>query len=141
MRRWRYQRGDVPVGCLVGGVVAVIVVLVAIKVAPIMIHVVELDKEISNLADRANRREYTDQRIRHDILEKAELLDLPVTKKPLETRMGKGKGGVEYWVAQIQPGRMLFEMEGVSEELAREAFQLAAAKLPVATTFVTRTVM
>jgi large subunit ribosomal protein L16 len=55
--------------------------------------------------------------------------------------MGKGKGGVEYWVAQIQPGRMLFEMEGVSEELAREAFQLAAAKLPVATTFVTRTVM
>ena len=67
--------------------------------------------------------------------------DKPVTKKPLEVRMGKGKGGVEYWVAQIQPGRMLFEMEGVSEELAREAFQLAAAKLPVATSFVTRTVM
>ena len=67
--------------------------------------------------------------------------DKPITKKPLEVRMGKGKGGVEYWVAQIQPGRMLFEMEGVSEELAREAFQLAAAKLPVATTFVTRTVM
>jgi len=67
--------------------------------------------------------------------------DKPVTKKPLEVRMGKGKGGVEYWVAQIQPGRMLFEMEGVSEALAREAFQLAAAKLPVGTTFVTRTVM
>lgn len=67
--------------------------------------------------------------------------DKPITKKPLEVRMGKGKGGVEYWVAQIQPGRMLFEMEGVSEELAREAFELAAAKLPVATTFVTRTVM
>jgi large subunit ribosomal protein L16 len=67
--------------------------------------------------------------------------DKPITKKPLEVRMGKGKGGVEYWVAQIQPGRMLFEMEGVGEELAREAFQLAAAKLPVATTFVTRTVM
>jgi len=67
--------------------------------------------------------------------------DKPITKKPLEVRMGKGKGGVEYWVAQIQPGRMLFEMEGVSEELAREAFQLAAAKLPVATSFVTRTVM
>ena len=67
--------------------------------------------------------------------------DKPVTKKPLEVRMGKGKGGVEYWVAQIQPGRMLFEMEGVGEELAREAFKLAAAKLPVATTFVTRTVM
>jgi len=67
--------------------------------------------------------------------------DKPITKKPLEVRMGKGKGGVEYWVAQIQPGRMLFEMEGVDESLAREAFQLAASKLPVATTFVTRTVM
>ncbi len=67
--------------------------------------------------------------------------DKPITKKPLEVRMGKGKGSVEYWVCQIQPGRMLFEMEGVGEELAREAFKLAAAKLPVATTFVTRTVM
>jgi len=67
--------------------------------------------------------------------------DKPVTKKPLEVRMGKGKGSVEYWVAQIQPGRMLFEMEGVSEELAREAFRLAAAKLPISTTFVSRTVM
>jgi large subunit ribosomal protein L16 len=67
--------------------------------------------------------------------------DKPITKKPLEVRMGKGKGSVEYWVAQIQPGRMLFEMEGVSEELAREAFRLAAAKLPISTTVVTRTVM
>ena len=67
--------------------------------------------------------------------------DKPLTKKPLEVRMGKGKGGVEYWVAQIQPGRVLFEMEGVGEEIAREAFRLAAAKLPVQTTFVTRTVM
>jgi len=67
--------------------------------------------------------------------------DKPITKKPLEVRMGKGKGGVEYWVAQIQPGKMLFEMEGVSEELAREAFQLAAAKLPISTTFEVRTVM
>jgi len=67
--------------------------------------------------------------------------DKPITKKPLEVRMGKGKGGVEYWVAQIQPGRMLFEMEGVAEDVAREAFRLAAAKLPLATTFVTRTVM
>lgn len=67
--------------------------------------------------------------------------DKPITKKPLEVRMGKGKGGVEYWVAQIQPGRMLFEMEGVDEEVAREAFRLAAAKLPVQTTFVSRTVM
>jgi len=67
--------------------------------------------------------------------------DKPITKKPLEVRMGKGKGGVEYWVAQIQPGKMLFEMEGVAEDVAREAFRLAAAKLPLATTFVTRTVM
>ena len=67
--------------------------------------------------------------------------DKPITKKPLEVRMGKGKGSVEYWVAQIQPGRMLYEVEGVSEELAREAFRLAAAKLPVKTTFVTRTVI
>jgi large subunit ribosomal protein L16 len=67
--------------------------------------------------------------------------DKPITKKPLEVRMGKGKGNVEYWVAQIQPGRMMYEMEGVSEEIAREAFRLAAAKLPVQTTFVSRQVM
>jgi large subunit ribosomal protein L16 len=67
--------------------------------------------------------------------------DKPVSKKPLEVRMGKGKGNVEYWVAQIQPGRMLYEIEGISEELAREAFALASAKLPVATTFVKRTVI
>ena len=67
--------------------------------------------------------------------------DLPVTSKPTEVRMGKGKGGVEYWVAQIQPGKVLYEIEGVSEQLAREAFALAAAKLPLATTFVKRTVM
>ena len=67
--------------------------------------------------------------------------DVPITKKPLEVRMGSGKGNVEYWVAKIQPGRVLYEIEGVSEEMAREAFKLAAAKLPVQTTFVTRTVM
>jgi large subunit ribosomal protein L16 len=67
--------------------------------------------------------------------------DKPITKKPLEVRQGKGKGNVEYWVAQIQPGRMLYEMEGVSEELAREAFDLAAAKLPIKTTFVARTIL
>lgn len=67
--------------------------------------------------------------------------DKPITQKPLEVRQGKGKGNVEYWVCQIQPGRVLYEVEGVSEELAREAFALAAAKLPVATTFVKRTVM
>jgi len=67
--------------------------------------------------------------------------DKPITEKPLEVRQGKGKGSVEYWVCQIQPGRVLYEMEGVPEELAREAFELAAAKLPFKTTFVTRTVM
>ncbi|KAA0013221.1 50S ribosomal protein L16 [Billgrantia pellis] len=67
--------------------------------------------------------------------------DKPISKKPLEVRMGKGKGSVEYWVAQIQPGRVLYEIEGVSEELAREAFSLAAQKMPVSTTFVKRTVM
>lgn len=67
--------------------------------------------------------------------------DKPITSKPLEVRMGKGKGNVEYWVAQIQPGKMLYEMDGVSEELAREAFALAASKLPLKTTFVTKTVM
>ena len=67
--------------------------------------------------------------------------DKPITKKPLEVRQGKGKGNVEYWVCLIQPGRVLYEMEGVTEEVAREAFRLAAAKLPVPTTFVKRQVM
>ena len=67
--------------------------------------------------------------------------DVPVTKKPIEVRMGKGKGNVEYWVAKIQPGKVLYEIEGVSEEVAREAFRRAAAKLPVQTQFVSRTVM
>lgn len=67
--------------------------------------------------------------------------DKPISKKPLEVRMGKGKGNVEYWVALIQPGRMLYEIEGVSEELARDAFPLAAAKLPVQTRFEKRTVL
>ena len=67
--------------------------------------------------------------------------DKPISKKPLEVRMGKGKGNVEYWVATIQPGRMLYEMEGVTREIAEEAFKLAAAKLPVRTAFIVRTVM
>jgi len=67
--------------------------------------------------------------------------DKPVTKKPVEVRMGKGKGNVEYWVAPIQPGRVLYEIQGVSEEQAREAFRLAAAKLSVSTTFVKRSVL
>ena len=64
--------------------------------------------------------------------------DKPVTKKPAETRMGKGKGNVEEWVAVVRPGRILYEMEGVTEELAREAFRLAAHKLPLSTRFVSR---
>ena len=67
--------------------------------------------------------------------------DKPITQKPLEVRMGKGKGSVEYWVAQIQPGKILYEIQGVSEEAAREAFALASAKLPVNTVFVKRSVM
>lgn len=67
--------------------------------------------------------------------------DKPITKKPLEVRQGKGKGNVEYWVALVQPGKVLYEVEGVTEELAREAFDLAAAKLPVKTTFVHRTIL
>jgi len=67
--------------------------------------------------------------------------DKPITKKPLEVRQGKGKGAVEYWVALIQPGRVLYEIEGVSEADARDAFHLAAAKLPFPTVFVKRTAM
>jgi large subunit ribosomal protein L16 len=67
--------------------------------------------------------------------------DVPVSKKPLEVRMGKGKGNVEFWVCKIQPVRVLYEMEGVNETIAREAFRLAAAKIPFKTSFVFRTVM
>lgn len=67
--------------------------------------------------------------------------DKPITEKPLEVRMGNGKGNVEYWVCEIKPGKILYEIEGVNEELATEAFKLAAAKLPFKTTIVTRTVM
>jgi large subunit ribosomal protein L16 len=67
--------------------------------------------------------------------------DKPISKKPLEVRMGSGKGNVEYWVALVQPGRVMFEIEGVTEDVAREALKLAAAKLPVKTAFETRTIM
>ena len=67
--------------------------------------------------------------------------DKPITEKPLEVRMGNGKGNVEYWVCEIKPGKILYEIEGVNDELATEAFKLAAAKLPFKTTIVTRTVM
>ncbi len=66
--------------------------------------------------------------------------DVPISKKPLEVRMGSGKGNVEYYVARVQPGKVLFEMEGVSEDIAREAFRLAASKLSVDTLFVKRQV-
>ena len=64
--------------------------------------------------------------------------DKPITQKPLEVRMGKGKGNVEYWVCPIKPGKILYEMEGVDEELAKEAFALASAKMPISTTFIRR---
>ena len=67
--------------------------------------------------------------------------DKPVCKKPVEVRMGKGKGNVEYWVAPIQPGRVMYEIQGVTEEAAREAFRLAARKLAVKSTFVKRSVL
>jgi large subunit ribosomal protein L16 len=64
--------------------------------------------------------------------------DVPVTKKPTEVRMGKGKGGIEFWAAKVKPGRIMFELDGVSETVAREALRLAAAKLPIRTRFVAR---
>ena len=64
--------------------------------------------------------------------------DLPVTQKPTEVRMGKGKGAVEYWACRVKPGRVLFELDGVEEELAKRAFELGAAKLPIQTKFITR---
>jgi large subunit ribosomal protein L16 len=67
--------------------------------------------------------------------------DKPISKKPVEVRMGKGKGNVEYWVAPIQPGRVMYEIQGVSEDQAREAFRLASAKLAVKTAFVKRSVL
>lgn len=67
--------------------------------------------------------------------------DKPITQKPLEVRQGKGKGSVEYWVCQVRPGKVLYEVQGVPESLAREAFALAAAKIPVETAFVKRVVM
>src|ERR1700712_5014585 len=66
--------------------------------------------------------------------------DKPISQKPAEVRMGNGKGNPEYWVAEIQPGKMLYEMDGVDEVTAKEAFRLASAKLPIATTFVQRMV-
>lgn len=64
--------------------------------------------------------------------------DVPVSKKPLEVRQGKGKGSVEFWACRVKPGRIMFELDGVSEEVARKALELAAAKLPIKTKFITR---
>ena len=64
--------------------------------------------------------------------------DVPVTKKPLEVRMGSGKGGVEYWACRVKPGRIMFELDGIPQELAKEALELAASKLPIRTKIVTR---
>ncbi len=64
--------------------------------------------------------------------------DVPVTQKPTEVRMGKGKGAVEYWACRVKPGRILFELDGISEDLAKRAFELGAAKLPIQTKFITR---
>ncbi|MDP4593892.1 MAG: 50S ribosomal protein L16, partial [Beijerinckiaceae bacterium] len=64
--------------------------------------------------------------------------DVPVSKKPVEVRMGKGKGSPEYWAARVAPGRIMFELDGVNENIAREALRLAAAKLPIKTRFVRR---
>ena len=86
MKGWQDQRGDVPIGCLVGMVVLLAVVLVAIKVSPVIIASGEFEKEASVLADRANRRDYTDKRIQRDLLLKAEELDLPIVKKDISIK-------------------------------------------------------
>jgi len=84
------------------------------------------------------RRAMTRHIKRGGCLLRAFLREKPISKKPAEVRMGNGKGNPEYWVAEIQPGKVLYEMDGVDEALAREAFRLAAAKLPIETVFVTR---
>lgn len=86
MKGWRDQRGDVPIGCLVGMVVLLVVVLIAIKVSPVMIAAGEFEREAAVLADRANRRDYTDKRILRDLLAKAEELDLPVVKNDIKIK-------------------------------------------------------
>ena len=86
MKSWRSQRGDVPVGCLVSGVLLLIVVLVSIRVTPVVVNVGTLDTKIAVLADRANRREYNDKRILSEILNEAKSLDLPVTKENVKIK-------------------------------------------------------
>ncbi len=83
MERWRRQRGDVPIGCLLGFLVAVIVALVAIKVIPVIVTVGEFDREVKSLADRANRLDYTDRRIQRDLIYKADELGLPINAKAI----------------------------------------------------------
>lgn len=96
----RFERGDVPVGCLVGLVVLLLAVLVAMRVVPIMVSVGEMDREIKILADRANRLEYSNERIKEDILYKAKALDLPFTEEFGEKniRMERAGGRFKVWV-------------------------------------------
>ena len=98
------------------------------------------EQATSDLASEAARRAMTRHIKRGGRIWIRIFPDKPISKKPAEVRMGNGKGNPEYYVAEIQPGKMLYEMDGVSETLAREAFLLAAAKLPLATTFVVRQV-
>jgi len=91
MRRWRFQRGDVPVGCLVGFVVAVIVAIIAIKALPVMIKVGEFDKEVKSQADRANRLDYDDKRIRKNLMLKARELGLPINGKQVQIQRSGGR--------------------------------------------------
>ncbi len=99
--RKRFERGDVPVGCIVGLAVLAIAALIGIKATPIMIHVGDLDREIGNMADRANRRDYKDPRIIRDILIKAEEVDLPVMKRDIKIQRSRTRFKV--WVTYQIP--------------------------------------
>lgn len=97
----RFERGDVPVGCIVGLVVLAIATLIGINATPVMIHVGDLDREISNLADRAGRRDYKDPRIIRDVLAKAEEVDLPVTKESIKIQ--RTQHNFKIWVTYQIP--------------------------------------
>jgi hypothetical protein len=90
MNRWRAQRGDVPIGCLVGFLVAVIIAIIAMRSIPVMVAVGEFDKEVKAQADRANRYDYTDKRIRKFLVEKAEDLDIPINAKSIWIKRTSG---------------------------------------------------
>lgn len=96
MRSWRLQRGDVPIGCILGLILMLIVVIIGIKVVPVMIRFGELQEEIEDMADRGNRWDYTDERMRTRILQKAEELDLPVTQK--DVKIERSEKWIKIWV-------------------------------------------